>query len=157
MNVRHATSDDANTLAELNGHVQQVHVDALPHVFKPDIVDDELVALHTERLNRDDGRYWIAEDDDQVVGYINALVINRPENLFGYARYHILVDAMSVNPEYYGTGVADQLMQVVKDWASEEGIQRIVLDVWAFNERAKRFYEKQGFSTYNYRMELMLE
>lgn len=157
MNIRQATLNDAKILAQLNGHVQQIHVDALPHIFKRDIVGDELVALHTERLNRNEGRYWIAEDDRQAIGYINALIIDRPENLFRYALQYILVDAMSVNPEYYGSGVADKLMQVVKDWATEIEIQRIVLDVWAFNRRAKRFYEKQGFTTYNYRMELVLE
>lgn len=157
MNIRQATSDDAKTLAELNGHVQQVHVDALPHIFKPAVVSAELIAIYEEWLGQDESRFWIAEDAGQSIGYIYALIRRRPDNPFSYARNSILVDQMSVNPEYYGTGVADQLMQAVKDWASIEGIHRIVLDVWSFNERAKRFYDKQGFMTFDYRMELMLE
>lgn len=157
MNIRRATIDDAEVLAQLNLHVQGVHVKALPQIFKPLVVSDELIAWHRKLLSQDDSAIWIAEDNAQAIGYIYALVIERPENPFKYTRRVILVDAMSVNPDYYGTGVADQLMHAVKGFAKSERIARIILDVWSFNGRAKRFYEKQGFSTFNYRMELMLE
>ncbi len=155
--IRQATVDDAKTIAELNFHVQSVHRDALPDMFKPAIVDDEMIALNAERMSNEDAVTYIAEDEGQPIGYIYAQVHHRPENPFSYARHHILVDAMSVNPEYYGTGAADMLMQAVKDFALEQGMKKVVLDVWDFNKRAKRFYEKQGFTTYNHRMQLMLE
>ena len=157
MNIRQATIDDAKIIAELNTHVHQVHVDALPDIFKPPAVDDEMVALNIDRMRNEDSVTYIAEDEGQAIGYIYALVLHRPENPFSYERHTILVDAMSVNSDYYGTGVADMLMQSVKDFASEQGVKRIILDVWAFNGRAKRFYEKQGFTTYNYKMQWVLE
>ena len=157
MKIRQATLDDAKIVAQLNTHVQGVHRDALPEIFKPVAIDDEFIALYAELIRKEDSRIFIAEDNGQAIGYINALVHHRPENPFSYERHYILVDAMSVNPDYYGTGVADMLMQSVKDFAIEQGMQKVVLDVWDFNGRAKRFYEKQGFTTYNHRMQLMLE
>jgi len=157
MKIRQATLDDAKIVAQLNTHVQGVHRDALPEIFKPVAIDDEFIALYAELIRKEDSRIFIAEDNGQAIGYINALIHHRPENPFSYERHYILVDAMSVNPDYYGTGVADMLMQSVKDFAIEQGMQKVVLDVWDFNGRAKRFYEKQGFTTYNHRMQLMLE
>lgn len=156
MNIRQATSDDAQTLAQLNVHVQQVHADARPEVFKPPI-DDAWVEAIADRIRSLEGTFFIAEIDGEAVGYLYAEHIERPDNVFTYVREYVLIDQMSVNPEYYGTGVADQLMQTVKDWTSAQGIERIVLGVWAFNQRAIRFYEKQGFTHFIHRMELMLE
>jgi len=157
MNIRQATIDDAKTIAELNTHVQAVHRDALPDMFRPPLVDEDIIALYAERIDSEDAATYIAEDEGQPIGYLYAQVHHRPENPYSYERHYILVDAMSVNPDYYGTGAADMLMQSAKDFAQEHGMNKIVLDVWDFNRRAKRFYEKQGFTTYNHRMQLMLE
>jgi GNAT superfamily N-acetyltransferase len=157
MNIRQATVADAKVIAELNTHVQGVHRDALPNIFKPPLADAEMIALNVERLDNEDAVTFIAEDNGQPIGYIYAHVHHRPENPFSYERHYILVDAMSVNPDYYGTGVADMLMQSVKVLAVQHQVQRIILDVWDFNGRAKRFYEKQGFTTYNYKMQWVLE
>ena len=35
LEVRAATVDDADTISSLNDEVQNVHADALPHLFKP--------------------------------------------------------------------------------------------------------------------------
>jgi ribosomal protein S18 acetylase RimI-like enzyme len=35
-----------------------------------------------------------------------------------------------------------------------EGVSRVELSVWAFNAGARRFYERQGFATFNERMRL---
>lgn len=157
MNIRQATVEDAKIIAELNTHVQQVHVDALPSVFKSPVVDEGLIALYANWIRQDNATIFIAEDAGQPIGYIYALLHHRPENPFSYVRDYVLIDQMSVNPEYYGTGVANQLMQAVKDLARMQNVSRITLDVWDFKGRAKRFYEKQGFATFNYRMQLMLE
>jgi diamine N-acetyltransferase len=157
MNIRQATIDDAKAIAKLNVHVHGLHREALPHVFKPPIVDDEMISLYAKWISQDNATIFIAEDGGQPIGLIYALVHHRPESPFSHARHYILVDQMSVNPEYYGTGVADMLMQAVKDLGKKHDVQRIILDVWDFNGRAKRFYEKQGFTTLRYQMQLVLE
>ena len=157
MNIRQATLDDAKILAELNTHVQQVHVEALPHIYKPSGVDELLISVYADCLNQDNAIFYIAEDADQPIGYIYALIRQRPENPFKFMQDIILIDQMSVNPEYYGTGVADQLMEAVKDFAKKHQISLIMLTVLDFNKRAQRFYEKQGFTSYSHRMQLVLE
>ena len=55
--------------------------------------------------------------------------------------------AMWVHPGARGSGVADALVRAVLAWAGGEGFARVVLDVRAGNEPARRLYERHGFRT----------
>jgi len=157
MNIRQATPEDAPTIAQLNGHVQHVHVDAEPMIYKHPQVTDELIAYYVEAMQDESVTIYLAEDDGKAVGYIYVIVQERPENLFTYERRYVLVDQMSVNPEYYGTGVAEQLMDCALAMAREHNINQVILGVRDWNIRAIKFYEKQGFKTSDRRMQLVLE
>ena len=145
MNTRQATVDDARTIVLLNQHVQQLHAGALPQIFKPAHVSDEFVAFYVERLQSDNESIYLAEEDGQAVGYVHIKIRENPENFYAYARQDVVINEISINPEYYGSGIADQLTQIAVNIAHEHNIKRVILDVWDWNTRAKRFYEKQGF------------
>jgi RimJ/RimL family protein N-acetyltransferase len=51
-----------------------------------------------------------------------------------------------VDPEFRGTRVATDLMDVVFKWAGENNFRRIIAEVTKVNARALRFYTKYGFS-----------
>ena len=48
-------------------------------------------------------------------------------------------------------------MEIVKEQAKALDIQRVVLDVWKFNEQAQEFYDSLGFETYRYQLEMHLD
>lgn len=52
---------------------------------------------------------------------------------------------MWVAPERRGTGVAQQLVERVVEWARGRGATRVLLSVEAGNTRAARLYERCGF------------
>lgn len=80
---------------------------------------------------------WVAKDGDRVVGFI--CVGDRGEEAPGVGE----VFALYVLSEYYGTGVAQELMQVgLRQLA---GYSAQCLWVLKENRRAIRFYEKCGF------------
>lgn len=156
MNIRCATIQDVELLVELNAHVQHVHAEALPHMFKPAGVTDALIELFRRWLTAPDNHFLIGEVDGEAVGYVFAKVERRPENTFIYERAYVTVDQISVNTEHRGKGYGKLLMAAVYDLARDEGIDWVMLDVWTFNERAKQFYDELGFSTFRYRMERRL-
>jgi diamine N-acetyltransferase len=49
--------------------------------------------------------------------------------------------------EYYGLSLGHRLLQQAIDLSKEAGDKGLWLDVWKGNERAIRFYQKQGFET----------
>jgi GNAT superfamily N-acetyltransferase len=157
MNIRRATEADAALICELARAVQEIHVVARPDIFKPLEINAEMLALTRARLSGENDYFYIAEIDGHAVGYAYAQIIERPPNPFTYPITSVLVDQISVNPEYRGQGIGAALMEQVYALAREKDVRRISLAVWSFNQDAVRFYEREGFSVYNVRMEKVLE
>jgi GNAT superfamily N-acetyltransferase len=53
--------------------------------------------------------------------------------------------AMWVHPVMRGSGAADELVAAVLGWAESEGARIVRLDVMQANNRARRFYGRNGF------------
>jgi ribosomal protein S18 acetylase RimI-like enzyme len=157
MLVRHATSEDAELLARLNGPIQQLHADARLDIYKPAALTEALIEFYRQTLADSDNHVWIVEVDGEPAGYVLAQVMRRPENPFTYPLEIVRIDQLSVNPEHQGKGCGKALMKAALDLARTKGIQRVVLDVWDFNRHAIEFYERQGFRAFSYEMEMRLE
>jgi ribosomal protein S18 acetylase RimI-like enzyme len=55
------------------------------------------------------------------------------------------VSMLAVVPGAEGQGIARQLMGCAEDWAREHGFRCLSLDVFASNERGRRFYDLLGY------------
>lgn len=145
--IEQATPEDAATVAALNADVQQLHADALPRIYKqPDSA--AATQVFAEWLAQTDITCYIAYADGEPAGYILLRAVRRDENPFTYARDVLYIDQMSVAASYRGAGCAHLLMEEARALARDTGVREIGLDVLAFNERARRFYEKEGFHAY---------
>jgi len=56
------------------------------------------------------------------------------------------VSVIAVTAEAEGRGVAKRLLDAAEDWARAAGYRCLLLDVFASNATARRFYERRGFS-----------
>lgn len=88
-----------------------------------------------EGLAREDARYFAADVDGNVVGYLGA------HNVFG----DVSVTNIAVDPAYRRQGVATTLLNALLKSAKEEGASRVLLEVRVSNEAAITLYEKAGF------------
>ncbi|MDQ7249416.1 GNAT family N-acetyltransferase [Dongia sedimenti] len=55
------------------------------------------------------------------------------------------VSILAVRAEAQGRGVAKRLLDAADDWAVRAGFRFLMLDVFASNATARRFYERRGF------------
>jgi GNAT superfamily N-acetyltransferase len=115
---------------------------------------DAFVALHlseakfTEYLVNPDRIILIAEDENGPVGY--AMLVRGP---IGDPDVRALVDGSTsvelskfyVLLDSHGTGIAAELMRATLDAAADTGASTVWLGVNQKNERAARFYAKNGF------------
>jgi ribosomal protein S18 acetylase RimI-like enzyme len=81
--------------------------------------------------------YWLAFEQDDPLGMIGGVVS-------AAGRYNLI--GMWVTGSARGSGVAAQLVDVVKAHATGMGHAQVYLDVSPENTRAARFYQKHGFS-----------
>ena len=114
----------------------------LPPWRTPDSIANADAAAMMEAIEdgRDDSEVVIAERDCVPVGCLHILVM---KDFFGVSHGHISVLSTTVEAE--GTGVARALMAFAEQWTTSRGLSLMTLNVFAGNERARRFYDRAGF------------
>jgi len=149
--VREATKADASSISSLNIDVQAVHASAVPW-FKPagpDTFPPDAAALLLDEPNN---LMFIAEVESSPVGYVYAEIIDRPETSFNYAYQMIYIHHISVRPAHRRQGVGRTLLEAVQAAASNRDIRMISLDVWTFNDGARAFFSRSGFTVHSERL-----
>jgi GNAT superfamily N-acetyltransferase len=149
--IRRAGPGDAALLRTLNREVQALHAAAWPRRFKA-LVDDD--APFATMLAEPEARAFIAEVRGEPAGYCYVTVQRRPENAFTNASATVYIDQIAVLSAYQKHGVGAALLARAKALAEELAADRLALDVWEFNDTARRFFAGQGFSVYNERMQI---
>ncbi|MEQ8677507.1 MAG: GNAT family N-acetyltransferase [Aggregatilineales bacterium] len=155
MNIRRATAQDVKVVASLCHHVQEVHIQGRPDIFKP--FDDEVLTEHMRlRLEAPDTIGFLGEADHQAVAYVMLAVIDKPASLYKHPEKYMEIDQISVHPDYQRRGYGELLTQYAMEFAKSIGISHVTLGVWAFNTNAIRFYERLGFTNQHTKMEIIL-
>ena len=85
-------------------------------------------------------RIWIAEGGGAAVGYVIALLRERPENVFGRSRRWLEIDQIGVRPGHRRTGIGRALVDVVLEAADDDGTRDVELQTWVFNGGAQRHF-----------------
>ncbi|MBV7257584.1 GNAT family N-acetyltransferase [Pacificimonas sp. WHA3] len=67
------------------------------------------------------------------------------------------VALLAITPAAEGRDIARTLMESAEAWAVDQGYRRIALDVFASNDRARRFYDRIGFAEESIRLAKRLE
>jgi diamine N-acetyltransferase len=144
--VRLATLDDAEVIGRQTSRVQQLHNEALPFVFKPPSADffppQKLAALIADP----NCIVAVAEIDGKAVGHIYGAVVNRVENEFNRADSYLYIYQIGVDDDARRRGVGTALITFIRDCARALGLTTVQVDHWAFNGRARAFFEACGFS-----------
>jgi GNAT superfamily N-acetyltransferase len=101
--------------------------------------------MYRDWLGGGEGFALLAEDDGRPVGYLVAF----------YEDGHFMwdtgrighVDSFYVLPELRGRGVGRLLMDRAYDLMRDAGVRTVALEMVATNDVARRFYEREGFTT----------
>jgi GNAT superfamily N-acetyltransferase len=138
--IRPATIDDDRTLALFAARLAGF---PLPPWRTADEIAtaDARAMMNAVRAAEQDDDVLIAERDGAPVGCLHMLVAM---DFFGRRHAHISVIAVSEAVE--GTGVGRALLAHADRWARERALPLVTLNVFAANERARRFYEQSGFA-----------
>jgi RimJ/RimL family protein N-acetyltransferase len=84
--------------------------------------------------------FIVAVDGVTVVGWCDVVPVPRP--IFA----HVGTLGMGLLPDYRGQGVGTRLMALAVEASRASGLERVELAVFADNHRARRLYEKMGFT-----------
>lgn len=156
MNIRHAQVKDIPTIMKLLSQVLEIHASIRPDIFKPGTTkytNDELA-----KLIKDEQKpiYVAVNDEDEVLGYVFTQLQEQPFSTNMVQFKSIFIDDLCVDSAARSQGVGRALLDFVKEEGKRLGCYEITLNVWAGNDSAIRFYEKNGLKTKETTMEYIL-
>lgn len=153
--ITRASVNNTTTVARLNDHVHQKHVNAVPALFKQKTLK-EAQEIFEQILALDNAYVFIAWSGETAVGYTIAFIQYKEETPFTYPRHFVIIDQISVNPDWKGQGIGRALVSEVLSVAKSHGIDEIDASTWSFNQEAMGFLEAFGFQTQLVRFSLNL-
>jgi ribosomal protein S18 acetylase RimI-like enzyme len=149
---REATIDDLRAICVVGQEINAIHHDAWPDIFAPSSDPGRDESLWAEMIGQPNATSFVAQSDDEVVGFVNVLFVERDRNPllqpFSFAR----VGSIGVAEAHRGRGIGRELMRQAEAWASARGARHLSLHVWAFNERAVDLYRELGYAVRSHSM-----
>ncbi len=148
--IRPAVEDDAQVLSDLGGTT-------FYHTFRPYNTEEDITQYiakaYASRVILDNLRnksiaYYIAFHQGKPVGYIKLI----HDAVYGsVTKGAIELEKIYILSDYFGSGLAQQLMNQAIAHSQTEGFSTLFLGVWQENERAVGFYKKNGFEVFDTR------
>ncbi len=150
--IRPATLADFEAMVELDQASAVHHAAIDPEAWEvPDRAGsaDFLRRRQAEDPSRET---LLAVVDGQVVGMVEIAVVLTGVAGGAMRRIRSADLGIAVLPEWRNKGIGEQLMHAAEAWARERGAERVILDLSAANEGARRFYERLGYEVYGLQM-----
>jgi ribosomal protein S18 acetylase RimI-like enzyme len=147
--VRVALPEDHAFLAACMGGLQEAEIEVEANRSSVDESAEPHLNWVLEQVAAKDGAVFVAEFQGQRVGCLmctidedNGEYVKPQHRGYGY------VNDLYVGQKARGIGVADALMQAAEDYFREKGVTNIRLGVLSENKRARSFYERLGWHSY---------
>lgn len=154
--VRFAEERDLSRVNELRRQVSELHAAGRPDIFKPGFCQ-ELQDRVYDLWRAEESGVLVAERDGVICGMACVEYLNKQESPYSRARKIYYITEFAVDEAARRQGVGRELMDFMRSDAGAKGYHRIELDMWNFNEGAKKFYEAVGFRTFRTFMEWELD
>lgn len=145
--IRLATQKDIEQVNIIRKQVNDLHVKEENKIFKGGW-SKELEDFVNGFINSDIKKLVVLETDCKVCAYAMLEFVLKPETPYRHQLnyLHIIEFGTLINCQNKGYGTA--ILNTIKEIAKTNGIDRIELDAWSFNQKALSFYKKHGFNTY---------
>lgn len=139
--IRAAHAADLAPLAALWNELDAYHASLQPAFFREGAPrEEELAALLDDAY----ALVIVAERGGEVVGGISGRVFDTPDDEGMTRCRRLYADRLVVVAGERGRGLGRRLMSALEREGRAQGAEQLVLTVWAGNERARRFYQKEG-------------
>lgn len=143
MQILLATKNDVKDIARLSFEVGKMHDEAMPEYFRP-TTKLEHFRIISEMLDDVNICIFKAVSEGEVCGFLCLFMPDKPRNGFIHARTGVILN-FGVDESYRRRGIGTQLILYAEEYLLSKGIDAMELDVFMFNEKARKLYEKMGY------------
>lgn len=143
--------DVRDLLVELEEYIVSIDKDELDQVG----IDyrEKMALMDLEEVNKNNGKCYIAVENDKAIGLIMGCIFPYDEK--DYLDYKCPkkgeITELIVSKKARGRGIGKVLMNKMEEYFKSLGCKYILLDVFAYNVNAIKFYEKEGYHSRMYK------
>lgn len=134
-------------LVELEEYIVSIDKDNLDQVHPE--YREKMVILDLEKVKNNNGKCYIALENDKAVGLIMGCIF--PYDEYDYLDYKCPkrgeITELIVSKNSRSSGIGKLLMNKMEDYFKSLDCEYILVDVFAYNENAINFYYKNGYHT----------
>ena len=106
-----------------------------------------MAILDLEKVKNNNGKCYIAVENDKAVGLIMGTIIKFDE--YDYLDYKCPkegeITELIVSKNVRNKGIGNMLMNKMEEYFKSLGCEYILVDVFAYNDNAIKFYDKSGY------------
>ncbi|MRM10009.1 GNAT family N-acetyltransferase [Enterobacter cloacae subsp. dissolvens] len=143
LHIRQATSADSVLLSEMGYRIYPAH---FKHLWKSeselsDFLESEYSVAAIEQSLRESGTSWYVADLDQPIGFMK---LTWEATIPDTDISGVLLNKLYLDPTKTSNHYGQSMFSSVIELTRSHGNKFLWLEVLEQNERARRFYEKQG-------------
>ena len=148
--IRNSRLDEYEKVETIMKQVQQMHIDWRPDIYK---YSETILPLDVYTQAVHDKTFFVAEYEGEIVGIL-FIIYRHIESPSQVTRNIIFIDSMAVDEKYRGKGIGHAFFDFLKQLKTQNGYDRIELQVNSKNEAAYKMYTDYGFTNKSINMEL---
>ena len=142
--------DVKKLLVELEEYIVSIDKDELDRLHPE--YKEKMAILDLEEVKNNNGKCYIAVENDKPVGLIMGCIIKFDE--YDYLDYKCPkegeITELIVSKYVRSKGIGNMLMEKLEEYFKSVGCKYILVDVFAYNENAINFYNKNGYHSRMY-------
>lgn len=145
MKIRKMDAGDYGSLLKMMEQLQEMHTSGRPDIFvpvSPALSRDEFL----DTVRNPDYAAIIAECEGEPAGYGFARLKEPSPEPVLVKHKTVYIDDIFVYPAFRHQQIGLQLLRTLEEMGKQAGAERMDLNVWAFNENARRFYLAYGMT-----------
>ena len=139
--------DVKDLLVELEEYIVSIDKDNLDQVHPE--YREKMAILDLEEVKNNNGRCYIAVENAKAIGLIIGCIF--PYDEYDYLDYKCPkrgeITELIVSKSVRSNGIGNILINKMEEYFKSVGCEYIIIDVFAYNEKAIKFYDKQGYHT----------
>ena len=154
--IRKANFNDIDGIISLLFQVHALHANGRPDIFKTGGIKYTNEDVKEIIANENAPIFVFLNDENDVLGYTFCEIKETKEDTSLHSRKTLYIDDLCVDKNARGQHVGTKLYDYTVDFAKSIDCDSITLNVWEFNEGARKFYEKCGMKPLKTVMEQIL-
>lgn len=149
--------DDCPAVYRLLHELDDLHVRIRPDVFQPFDDPEQQRERVAGFVDADDAELFVAEMDDSIVGLATVRVASNPDAPMFRSGRRALMDDLFVAPDQRRSGIAQMLLERIKEWTQSRDLPTLDINVWNANDSGVAFFTASGFAPRCQQMELKFQ